>query len=426
MERLNFFKPYQSLKPWHEDQLTRAFLVVLRFVPLAHSAFLDLIREQQSDAPNSVAIPSFSVLTESETSIETQATKIREVEARLLSILLTDENWNPKTRIESSDRGARYDGVLTYKTGWILVIENKPRHSMTGMWKEQLCPNLPEDTEIVIEPEPVVVPWRDLVSRLSSLANNEILVGSEKIMLNDFLAFVDSEFSYLNPFDKYSRCKDDLYLMQRRSRMLLEEIASDQVGHHKGLEHCIKLDSGPVREIYLRPEERRSTWNIQLKMYPGDTISQARELYDQLDVTQIRKLVDNGWSCQPNMHFTFMGTGLVWSQPDLSTQQYIEFWRTRQRSIQQEKRDLDGGFHGLFSSLREQHLITQSDLGELEENFQNTERGFINICPGLELTFGWNKELACELDDRGKFGEALENKIKEALRTWQQVMQPAN
>ena len=172
MERLNFFKPYQSLKPWHEDQLTRAFLVVLRYVPLAHAAFLDLVREQQADTPNSAVLPSFSALAESEISIETQVTKINEIEARLFSILLTDEHWNPETIIESSDRGARYDGVLTYKTGWILVIENKPKHSMTGMWKEQLRPNVPEDSEIEIEPEPVVLPWRGLVSRLSSLANN--------------------------------------------------------------------------------------------------------------------------------------------------------------------------------------------------------------------------------------------------------------
>lgn len=272
------------------------------------------------------------------------------------------------------------------------------------------------------EPEPVVLPWRGLVRRLSSLTNNELLMGSEKLMLDDFLTFIDSQFSYLNPFDKFSKCKDDLYLLQRRSRMLLEDIAGDQVSYHRGNEHCIKLDSGPVREIYVSPEEHRGVWSIRLKMYPGDTVSQARELYDQLDVTQIQNLIDIGWSCQTNMHFTFMGTGLVWSQPDLSTEQYIDFWLSKRRSIQQEKREADVGFHRLFETLQEQHLITQSDWTELEENFQNTERESINICPGLELTYGWTKELACQLDDCGEFGETLKNKIGDALRAWQQTM----
>jgi hypothetical protein len=35
---LNFFEPYESLPPTHENQLTRAFLIVLRLVPIARAA----------------------------------------------------------------------------------------------------------------------------------------------------------------------------------------------------------------------------------------------------------------------------------------------------------------------------------------------------------------------------------------------------
>ncbi len=37
---LNFFEPYESLPPRHENQLTRALVVVLRFSPMAHAVWL--------------------------------------------------------------------------------------------------------------------------------------------------------------------------------------------------------------------------------------------------------------------------------------------------------------------------------------------------------------------------------------------------
>jgi hypothetical protein len=42
-DRLNFFEPWESLPPNHENQLTRALLVVLRCCPIAQQAWLSLI-----------------------------------------------------------------------------------------------------------------------------------------------------------------------------------------------------------------------------------------------------------------------------------------------------------------------------------------------------------------------------------------------
>jgi len=40
---LNFFLPYERAPAWHENQLTRALLVVLRYSPIAHQAWLRLV-----------------------------------------------------------------------------------------------------------------------------------------------------------------------------------------------------------------------------------------------------------------------------------------------------------------------------------------------------------------------------------------------
>jgi hypothetical protein len=42
-DALNFFLPFRRLEPNHETQLTRALLVVLRYSPMAHAAWLRLV-----------------------------------------------------------------------------------------------------------------------------------------------------------------------------------------------------------------------------------------------------------------------------------------------------------------------------------------------------------------------------------------------
>jgi hypothetical protein len=42
-DALNFFMPFRRLEPNHENQLTRALLVVLRLSPMAHAAWLRLV-----------------------------------------------------------------------------------------------------------------------------------------------------------------------------------------------------------------------------------------------------------------------------------------------------------------------------------------------------------------------------------------------
>lgn len=53
---LSIFRPY-TRPPNHEDQLTRAFLIVMKLVPETHDALLSLIGTQQlAELPRSGAI----------------------------------------------------------------------------------------------------------------------------------------------------------------------------------------------------------------------------------------------------------------------------------------------------------------------------------------------------------------------------------
>jgi len=80
VNHLNYFEPYESKKTSHEDQLTRAFLVVMRFVPLAQAAFLDLVREAQQRNGSELIVPALTAM-DSECSIETQVSAIAQDES---------------------------------------------------------------------------------------------------------------------------------------------------------------------------------------------------------------------------------------------------------------------------------------------------------------------------------------------------------
>ena len=47
LSRVNFLVPFESAPAGHENQLTRALLVVLRYSPMAHQAWLGLVAPEQ-------------------------------------------------------------------------------------------------------------------------------------------------------------------------------------------------------------------------------------------------------------------------------------------------------------------------------------------------------------------------------------------
>jgi hypothetical protein len=46
---LSFFQPFENLPPGHENQLTRALLLVLRLCPIAHEAWLSRLSGHSGD-----------------------------------------------------------------------------------------------------------------------------------------------------------------------------------------------------------------------------------------------------------------------------------------------------------------------------------------------------------------------------------------
>src|ERR1022692_3968992 len=335
MNHVNYFAPFESRLPTHEDQLTRAFLVVLRLVPMAQAAFLDLVRDKIPQDSERM-IPPLSALQKT-CEFGTQVGKINQSTGTLISVLITDEHWVASKDVAVSDRGARYDGVMYLGPEWIVSIENKPRSY--NVWEGQLSPNLPIGSEVEVAKTPVVLTWDVIISRLDAVRRQGLLSWAEGQLVDDFLEFVSENFAFLNPYKSFGACRGDHYLTTKRCWSVLREIAPGAVKYHRDNAEYVEIPSaGAARKIFLNPEQAEPG-RMVLAIYPGDTVAQSQAFFEAADRDTFLGLQGKGWTIQGNLHFSFMATNLVWPATALSVADYFDFWDRNRTKIRQVRRD---------------------------------------------------------------------------------------
>lgn len=426
---LNFFYPYESKKPWHEDQLTRAFLVVLTYVPLAQSAFIEQIREAQRDqkVDREHLVPPYHTQKGGIRLIETQVNKVTPDQGedgaeRLLSLLITDKSWKATKPVAKSQRGARYDGVLQFGS-FVMTLENKPYSEK--VWEDQLHPAMDEDSDITIVEKPVVLLWPDIILTLRHLLVNGSLEVSQARLVDDFLQYVQDQFEYLNPFAKLSECEGSKLLIRKRLRALLAEIEEEVTGSNSTGSYSggfVTLSNESIRRLCLWLEDLDGEPCIVLGLFPGDTMNQARAFFreDKVDRDKFLALGDEQWTgdwqVEQNLHFQFMRSHEHHvHEMKLNLAEYFDLWHSGKLSIHQAKRGKDG-FKKTYDLLLGHGLITEKDVHTLEKKFAN--RQTMNICPGFAVKTWWDLDEAASLDDEGKFASEVLTWANKALRTW--------
>jgi hypothetical protein len=118
-DALNFFSPFGRLPPNHENQLTRALLVVLRMSPMAHAFWLRLIApeyalEQLPPAKFNTqhrALPAGDDVSEP---------------VQLVSVFLAPEHSLSGTGlVTEDDRDQVLDATIDFGGEQLVVVENK-------------------------------------------------------------------------------------------------------------------------------------------------------------------------------------------------------------------------------------------------------------------------------------------------------------
>lgn len=419
---LNVFLPYEAKPLDHEDQLTRAFLVLVRSVKLVEAAFLELVATAMADARIEIRPAPLTQQPGGLDSVETQvssSTKARLAteSVRLVSIIITDEKLDTKHRVERSERAAIYDGFLKFRPDWVFVVENKPNH--TNVWIEQLSSAFNENYEI--EPIPIVLTWTEIITRLSLLVNNALVQDTARILVEDFLAYVAGVFPELNPYDRLRLCRGNAYLLERRCVKIMELTRLGPVEYHRGWHHSIRLDHKPgVKEVALYPESGASgAWAIVLGVHPGDTMSQARALYASVEAVKVASLTAKGWSVQPNFHVAYRSSNLRWAETRLDVAAYVRYWtrRVAQHELRQIPRDEWGRY---FEALEKDGVVTSVDVSAIQDYLQPTRIPTLNVCPGLSFRFTWDGDEAVVIDDRSQdsFAQELAVKVEEVTSCW--------
>jgi hypothetical protein len=403
-DSLNFFAPFRRLEANHENQLTRALLVVLRYSPMAHAAWLRIVEPDRQ--LHELPTPTFV----------TQQRALRyvgedEPEAELISVYLApEEPLSDDEVVVDSDRGQVLDAIIDYGGAVIVVIENKVAES--DDWQAR---NINVDgarVRIVEGQRRVPVLWRDVLEAFAGLRERELVSGAEATLLEDFLVYVEDHFPSLGPFGTLALCHGNDWRIMRRLRQVLGEASeaeaiADQWGP------LVRIGSDLVRSAYLRLNEEEGA--VELSLYPADTLTQARAFYARPEVIEsVRALGERpGWGLEPNFHFGFVEKGLCWSYGGISADDYIELWTERVNGGEGQisREDWDRYWSGLV----ELRVVDSQSRAQFDRDFTNTSRNTASPRPGLWLGRRWSVVEAEELDSAGRFTSEVQDALNAAL-----------
>lgn len=404
MNHMNFFNPFKNHDEWHEDVLTRNFLLLVKNIPLVQIAFLEEIRKAvNGDVDIPSAVYQQLKLTDIRTQVVHHDSMMQNLEGtNIVSVLMSDDKLETMYKATNSDRSARYDGVIVCDPNWLFTVENKPNKN--NVWLEQLNPNIKDDESNVIHETPACLSWRDMISLLSMLLDSAMLLPIERTLIEDFLAYIDEHYSWLNPYHKFALCKSDEYLINRKCMDVLAKCYPEKdVKYLKGWKHYIESGKSTIKFIALdttAPKNTTDSWTVDLWMYAGDTMLSAREVYQKLNLNKLWVLSesDRNFTITPNFHFSFMSKGLLWLTGNKNATEYIRFWQT-QGEIHQLKRS---EFVPYFEMLAQNGIVCyDTDFPRFEEKILAKDYTTLNVCPGFLIKYTWDKESVLRLEKQG-------------------------
>ena len=399
---LNYFEPYEQYPPRHENQLTRALAVLLRLSPMAQTAWLRRVDRELA----LWELPPVEMRVQKRELVP-QADKLAEPEQlRVISVFLSGEREEASGAIEPSERHQVLDAVFLYGQVLAVVVENKLAGEPDDWQARQL--NLGGLT-LAVDERPRALRWRDLLSDFAEILSKGLVTGAEAGVLEDFLEYVEAYFGELLPFNNLALCHGALYRQQRRCRMVLTEATGIEARQDR--EPSVPLPGATsVARAYLRMTEEG---DVELCLYPADTLSQAREFYGRPQaVPRLRDLRDRGWEIETNFHFGYMAQGLVWTWGDLSVDRYLDLWsREIDETGQVKRQDWDEYWDWLVS----EGIASAEHHESFERDFIDTQRQEATPRPGLRIYRIWPLVEAEQLDEGRRFVDAVSAALAEAL-----------
>lgn len=410
-DRLNPFEPYENRPAGHEDQLTRALLIVLRLCPMAHASWLRLVAPELELS----ALPAATF----ETQKRNIPVKPDAEEVELISVFLAPEHPETAGVVKESDRNQVLDAIIDFEGQPVVVVENK---IVVDSDFQALNVNTGSRIPIAEGQEAVVVRWRDLIEQFTNLLEKQLVGGGEQVLLRDFLTYVEDHFEDLGPYRILSLCNENPGRVDRRLRSVLQ----DASGHDAVIDKygpTADFDSGNSEAVAARaylnfwPGSTESGL-ISLSVYPADTLTQAKFLYeDEGKVATVLSLAaEEGWRLSPNFHFGHIQSGLCWTDSTIPAEEYVDYWVEEIQNAGAIKRE-DGAEY--WANLVRTGIASESNEREFTNKFLESNIQKLYPRPGLKLERVWTLREAESLDSNGELVDEVKvalQKIKDSLQ----------
>lgn len=411
MKHTNFYFPYDKGSNYHEDHLSRAFILLLRQSTTVLHYFYSYVVSKSDDG----VIPRLHEMSMSDIDFMTQVGKLPEAD-KYLSVLLTDEPIVINNKIEKAERKAIYDGVIDFNGELVLFIETKPK---SGDVRDlQLSPgaaDIPAESDLV--EKAAVLEWKEIIKFLHLINGSNGTPQQEKNLIDDFLELIETSFSELKPYDKLSLCGDSIYLLEKRVEQILRSIAGADVvvDYHRGWGYYIETNLPEIRKVALLLEkDAHDTWSgVRLVAEFGSTVTQSRMFYNRDGLNKILDI--EGVKCRGNLHLAFRGKNLLFfDSPEDSAEKYLEYWKTHDFGGKDKKSDL---VNLLNQYIKDGIIIFNDDKKgqQLDSEIMKKRYSKISICPSFSVEYYIPRVDALQKDTKGELVNDLSNKIREIL-----------
>ncbi|MFW6026823.1 MAG: DUF6544 family protein, partial [Candidatus Woesearchaeota archaeon] len=226
-------------------------------------------------------------------------------------------------------------------------------------------------------------------------AKNTISLDKRNI-IGDFIKYISVLHPNLMPYDTLLDCRGNSIAYNKLLTALLKKL---NLGDATDTYITIKNNKVQkwLERFYIKISEDLKY--LHVIFYPADTMKQASVFYKNVNTQLLIKLVDEGWSVNPLLHFSYIGTHLVYADADIHIDDYVYFWVKNSDKIQQYK---ENGFNILYVDLIHSNMITETDKIKLIKKFNNTKRNHINVAPGIKLVYKLLIEEAEKLEREGQ------------------------
>jgi hypothetical protein len=410
---LNVFEPYRELSRGHEDQLTRAAMIVLRMVPLARETLLQAIGEGSLSG-----LP--------ECSLDMQATHVRASSAtdgaprgRLVSVFLTPdiEPFALSEEVTETDRGQRFDGVLRFDPELVVVVESKVCHRWARRDGHRVA-QLNLRGARFAQRRTCLLPWHDLLESWMRLVELDVLGTAERALVQDMLDYAHRDFAHLLPFGSLRRAGSDPTRRHRRLRSLLAQATG--VPSERGSLAHVRLDTALGVVSFQRAALTLEQDQLTLHIWPGELKHQAEYLYTAEHAMRLCELATPGapWRVEPQPLLGYRNAperSRVYLTCTLDAPTYARRWRG-------EDWERVGAHHrnhlmsDLWPWLLARGYASSSDLARVQSFVDSLGRRFAHLRPGMHLARAWPIEQAEELDEDGRLALEIRQAVAEVLR----------